>query len=144
MSKTKVTVTPDQISTSWNTGMKSNVAKMQRGIAAVQDSPMEKAAAAQDTMLANLTQAVTSGKWAANLRKVPLAKWKEVTNAKIVTSLPAGVDAAMDKRRDFDRKLVAALDGVLPEIAAMPNATIQDSMARANKLMLYMHEHDFS
>lgn len=51
------------------------------GVSSVTESPMEKAAAAQDKMLTNLTKAVTEGRWAAGLRKKSLPDWKDACNA---------------------------------------------------------------
>jgi hypothetical protein len=143
MAKSKVTMTPDQISTKWGNRLKQSVQDIQRGIDAVSDSPMEKAAAAQDKMLQNLTAAIQNGSWANGLRKVSLTDWKNVTKTKIGSALPAGVDAAIPKRKAFDNYLVNTLNNVLPEIAAMPSMTIQDSVARVTRLMQHMHDNPY-
>lgn len=143
MSKSRVTLPANQISDRWNQQMKGSVQRMQTGIDGVTDSPMEKAANAQDKMLAGVSAAIQNGSWAAGLRRVTLTDWKNVTKAKIATSLAAGVDAAMPKRRAFDTWNVQTINQILPQINQMPNLTIEDSINRAATYMRYMQQHKY-
>lgn len=139
MSKSKVNLTPDQISSKWNQNMKQSIPFIQQGIDSVTESPMEKAASAKDKMLQNLTESVNNGKWEAGLRKVTLGDWKQKTKAKVAQRLAQGVDGAMNKRKAFDSWLVNKLNSVLPTISQMPDMTLQDSLNRVQAMMEAMH-----
>ena len=143
MSKEKVSLTADKISDKWGRRMKGAVTDIQAGIDGVTESPTEKAAAKQEKMLTNLTEAVNNGKWADGLRKVSLSDWKTKTKEKVGTRLAQGVDQAMPKRKAFDTYLVSQLNAVLPEISAMPDMTIDDSVNRVRALMTHMHENPY-
>lgn len=138
MSKDKVTLNASDISEKWNRRMKGAVTDIQKGIDAVTTSPTEKAADKSEKMLTNLTQAVSSGKWANSLRKVTLSDWKTKTKEKVASRLASGVDGAMAKRQEFDKYLVNTLNGVLPEINNMPDLTLEDSVNRVRRLMEHM------
>lgn len=143
MSKTKVTLTPSQISDKWNRRMKNSISDIQTGIDSVSESPMEKAAEKSEKMLQNLTNAVQSGKWANSLRKVSLAEWKQKAKEKVAQRLASGVDNAMSKRREFDQYLVNTLNAKLGEINDMPDMTIEDSVNRVRAMMTHMHENPY-
>jgi len=143
MAKTKVGLSPQEISNKWNRNMKNSVADIQRGIDGVSEAPGEKAAAKADKMLQNLTASVTSGKWAAQVAAVPLADWKTKTKEKVAQRLAGGVDGAMGKRQQFDQYLASTLNGVLPQVAAMPDMTIEDSVNRVRAVMEHMHNNPY-
>lgn len=143
MSKTKVSLTPADITDKWGRRLKGAVADIQKGIDSVDVSPGEKAAAASDKMLANTTEAIANGRWGRAVAKMPLAEWKNLTKAKVAQRLAGGVDGAMGKRREFDNYLANTINSVLPTIAAMPDATIEDSKARVGAFMDHMHNNPF-
>lgn len=138
MSKGKVSLTPDQISDKWNRRMKNAIPDIQAGIDSVTESPMEKAAAKKDKMKTNLLKSIDDGTWENRLRKVPLSKWKENTKKKVGERMASGVDAGMDKRKEFDKWLTNRLNEKLPEIQNMPDLTLEDSVNRVRALMEHM------
>ena len=138
MSKSKVTLSPSAISDKWNRRMKGAIGDIQLGIDSVTESPAEKAIAKQDKMKANLNDAIDSGRWANGLKNVSLTDWKTKTKEKVASRLSGGVDGAMSKRKAFDSYLTNELNSVLPEIAAMPDMTLEDSVNRVRKLMTHM------
>jgi hypothetical protein len=143
MSKTKVNLSANEISDKWNKNTKASVSYIQAGIDKVTENPAEKAIAKQDKMIQNLTQAVNSGKWAAGLRGVSLADWKQQTKEKVGSRLASGVDGAMSKRQKFDAYLVNTLNGVLPEVANMPDMTLEDSVNKVRRVMEHMHNNPY-
>jgi hypothetical protein len=138
MSKSRVTKTAQQITANWANGLKQNISKIQAGVNAVTESPMEKAASQQDKMLRGITAAVSSGRWAAGLRSVSLADWKTKTTTKIASSLSTGVDNAVQKHQRFAGYLVETLNAILPELANMPNNTIEDGINKVATLVRHM------
>ena len=143
MAKSKVSLSPTEISEKWGRRLKGAVQDIQRGIDAVTESPAEAAIAKQDKMITNLTAAVQSGRWAAGLQKVTLAEWKTKTKEKVASRLSGGVDGAMAKRRDFDQYLANTLNQVLPSVQAMPDMTFEDSVNRVRAVMEHMHNNPY-
>jgi hypothetical protein len=74
---------------------------------------------------------------------VSLPDWKAKTKAKVRERLAGGVDAGMPKRKEFDKYLVENLNAVLPEIASMPDLSLEDSVSRVRRLMEHMSNNPF-
>lgn len=130
MAKDKVTMTAADISNKWNKNMKNSISDIQAGIDRVTENPMDKAVEKQDKMKQNLVAAIDNGRWAAGMKNVTLNDWKSKTKAKVGERMGSGVDAAMTKRQKFDQWNVNNLNNILPEINAMPDMTLQDSINR--------------
>lgn len=103
---------------------------MIKGIAKVSEAPGVAAAAKSDKMLAGITEAVSSGKWADRVSAVPLSEWKRLMTEKGVARVSAGIDAAASDIEAFAQQLGDFQDTYLPQIQSMPDLTIDDSEAR--------------
>lgn len=143
MSKSKVRISASESSEKWGRNLKHSVPDIQKGLDNVTEAPAVKAVEKQEKMLANLTAAVNDGTWAKRLLKVDLATWKKVTKEKVGQRMSGGVDGAMNKRKEFDTSNIATLNAILPEIAGMADMTLEDSVARVEKLMRHMSEHPY-
>jgi len=110
--------------------LKASVEDIRRGIERVTVNPCEKAAAKQDKMLANLTRAVSDGKWAAGLKRVTLDEWKRKARDIGVNRVAAGIDGAKDKVTAFAEDLLPHIDRQQAKIAAMPDVTLDDNINR--------------
>jgi len=110
--------------------LKASTPDIARGIERVTENPCEKAAAKQDKMLQNLTQSVSSGKWAAGLKRVSLEKWKRKAKDVGVNRVAAGIDAAKDKVTSFAEELLPHIDREREKLANMPDLTLDDSINR--------------
>lgn len=143
MSKSKVKMSAQEISTKWNKNYKNGISDAIAGVQRVSESPMEKAAAAEDKMKSNLIASIDNGVWRNRLQKVSLAEWQTKTATKLRERGAGGADAAMSKRQAFDTWQVNTLNGVLPEIANMPDLTLEDSKQRMIRLIDYMAEHKY-
>lgn len=128
-----VKLTPEEFAEKHARNLKASVPDIRAGVTRVTESPTAKAAAKQDKMLANLTEAVSSGKWAAGLRRVTLEEWKEKTLAKGIVRIAAGIDAAHDKVVAFATDLIAFENTLMSRVGAMPDLTLEDSIARATE-----------
>ena len=111
--------------------LKNAVEDIRVGVGRVTESPTAKAAMKQDKMLSRLQEAVTSGKWAARLRAVPLEEWKAATIDKGINRIAAGIDAAHDKQVRFAAQLLAFEGTLQAVIDKMPDLTLEDSVSRA-------------
>ena len=122
------------------TRLKAAVEDMRRGIDRVTESPTEKAASKQDKMLTNLTAAVSSGKWAAGLKRVSLDEWKRKARDVGVNRVAADIDAAKDKVVAFADALLPHIDRCKAAIATMPDVTLDDNINRMSTFIRKMAE----
>ncbi|MBA7584776.1 hypothetical protein ES708_26736 [subsurface metagenome] len=138
MSKEAVRLSADRISDKWGRHMKAAVPDIQAGLDAMTVDPGQKAVDAQEKMKANLVASIDSGIWAKRRLEVSKADFVKITKEKVGKNLNTGVDAGMPKRKKFDNWLVGRLNAVLPEVAAMPDMTFEDSMARIRRQLEHM------
>lgn len=127
-----------QVAQKWATRAQGATQAFQDGINNVQTAPGALAAAKQDKMLANLTAAITSGKWANNVAAVTLADWKNAMLTKGVQRYGAGVSAAQPKFLAFMNKLLPFQTNIQSQLASMPDLTLQDNINRAVFFMTEM------
>jgi hypothetical protein len=108
---------------------------MVKGVLAVTEAPGAKAAKKSDKMLANLTAAVQSGRWAKRVGAVSLSDWQNAMTTKGATRLAAGIEAGKGKMEAFAAELLPFQDDLSKKIAQMPDLTLEDSIARATQWM---------
>jgi len=106
------------------------VPDIQTGVGRVTEAPGKAAAAKADKMLANLTEKVRDGTWAARVGGVTLEEWKSATLTKGIGRIAAGVDGASDKIEDFFDQLFAYQAGIQSKLKGMPDLTLEDSINR--------------
>ena len=123
-------LTAQEFAEKWTRHMQSAAPDIQRGINRVDSSPTEAAASKKDKMLANVTQAVTSGKWEAGLRRVTLGDWKKAAIEKGIPRISQGVSNASPKVADFASQLLPFQDSLKSQISNMPDLTIEDNINR--------------
>ena len=143
MSKSKVTKSPQEITSNWKQGMKNNVTKMQNGIRALTENPMQKAAEKAEKMKMNLVKSIDDGRWQRGLQSVDFGQWKETTAKKIGERVATGVEAATDKHMKFAQWQVNTLNSILPEIAQMADTTLEDNIARSAAFIRKMAENKY-
>ena len=130
-----IRITPTEYADKQARRLKAATEDIRRGVGRVTESPTAKAAAAQDKMLARLTESVQSGKWAAGLKRVTLEEWKSAMLDKGVNRIAAGIDAAKGKVVAFATELLAYEENLLGKIDAMPDLTLEDSINRSAEWM---------
>lgn len=118
------------IAAKWARAMQGATQSMKDGVAAVTESPMEKAAAAQDLWAAGVLRARENGKYADNLRAVPLEAWKRAFLQKGIGRVSAGVTEAMPVMEDFMSQLLPIAEASKRDVATMPKGTPEDSKQR--------------
>lgn len=131
-------MTPDQVAKRWSDRIAQSVPDIQAGIQNVKVSPTQLAAAKQDKMLARLTAAVQSGKWAAGLKAVSLQDWQNAAITKGIPRISQGAQAAQPKFSAFMAKLQPYQDSLSSTVKAMPDLTLQDSINRVTAWMTGM------
>jgi hypothetical protein len=102
------------------------------GVSKVRVSPMEQAAAQQDAMLRNLTDAVTSGRWAARLRSKTLGQWQQITSTKGATNYQTGVSqqSASDAQLAFANVWAPLMNSVSDAAKQIDKSTEAGQLAR--------------
>lgn len=132
-------MTPDEAARKWGQRTTAAVPEYTAGINRVTESPTAKAAGAAEKMMANIMESITSGRWAAALNKVSLTDWKTAATTKGAPRIAAGVQGAISKQAAYYTELWPFLTTLQAEIAAMPNLTLEDSIARAAHYMRQMN-----
>lgn len=110
--------------------MVAQIPKVKAGIAAVTESPGDKAAAAADRYAAGVAKAVETGRYAEGCRSVSLEEWKRLATEK-ASRIQQGVKEAEGKMVNFLAQLLPYAQQVKREIASMPKGTLADSIARS-------------
>lgn len=143
MAKSKVTGTAASIAEKWARNTSNAIPDIIRGIDGVTENPAEKAVAKKDKMVANFNTSMGNGKYEASMGKVTLSGWKDATKTKVQARLGTGVQAAISKRQAFDAHNINVLNAILPEIAAMPDMTLQEQAAKCLKLWQHMRDNSY-
>ena len=113
---------------------------IRRGVNRVTVAPGIAAAASADRMIAKLIESVQSGEWAARVSGVSLQEWKDAMLNKGVGRIAAGIQAAQPKLVKFYGELLPFIDTVKAEVDQMPNASLEDSIARSSHFQRRMAE----
>jgi hypothetical protein len=123
-------VTPEQFADKLIRRLSGATADIQQGVQRVTESPTSKAAAKQDKMLNNLTEAVRSGKWASRLKAVSTEEWKDKMVNVGVPRIASGVEAARPKIESFARELLSYQESLQRKVHSMPDLTLEQNIAR--------------
>lgn len=123
-------LTPKQAQEKHARNLKASVPDITLGVDRVTEAPGKKAAAKSAKMLANLTKSVNDGTWAARVGAVTLEEWKDKMKTKGIPRISAGIDGAAAKTEDFFSQLFSYQDGIKGRLDAMPDLTLEDSIAR--------------
>ena len=99
------------------------------GVQATQEDVVGKAIAAQSALLANFTQAVSSGRWARRLGEIGNAGWKSKTLAK-AANYGVGITAGVDEYQRQMQTWLPIIDAAAASVNAMPSGTLAASIAR--------------
>ena len=138
-----VKITPVEFADKWNRRLKAAIPDIRIGIGKVTESPMEKAAAQEDKMKAHLVEAIESGRWASELKKVTLADWKKAVLDVGVGRISSGADKAIPEVTEFAGDLIAHENANLPDIYKMPDLTLEDNIGRATEWIRRMAKFSF-
>jgi len=135
-------LTPAEAHEKWKNRLTSAVPDVKAGIDRVTESPMVKAAAKEDKWFAGLQRAKSEGRFKRGLLNVSLEEWKAKARDVGADRIPAGAAAAQAKQTAFYSKLFPYEETLQAKINAMPDVTIQDSIARATAWMVGMSQFD--
>jgi len=133
-----ITKTARQSTEKWQRNMKGAGQTIREGIDRVTEAPGVKAAAAQDKMLSNVTESITSGKWGRRVASVSLSEWKEKAITKGIPRLSAGVDGSVSKVENALGQIIDHADRGLDILDGMPSVTLEDNIQRMTAFIRHM------
>ena len=122
----------------WKRSMASAGQAYSEGVDRVEDSPMEAAEAASDRMIQGVTEAVADGRYAAGLRRVSLAEWKQRTKTLGAQRLAQGAAESEARTREAMQENFADIQSVLATLP--PRGTIEQNLERARLFAMGMRE----
>lgn len=124
--------TAQQAAANWATGMSNSGDKMRASVNAVNQSPMEAAAAAADRMLMGIQRAVQTGKWQAALRAVSLTQWKDAMLNKGIPRIAQGATTAKPKFQAFMQNFLPYLQQGVDQLnSQIPRGDLETNIQRA-------------
>jgi len=118
--------------------LKASLDDIRKGVERIKESPSAAAAKKLDKMRERWLRAMDEGKIKRGLESVTLDEWKANFLEKGVNRIPTGVDRAHDKVVKFAEKLLAHQAAGQAKIKAMPDVTLEDSIARATEWIRHM------
>lgn len=110
--------------------LKAAAPDIRLGIERVSVSPTSLAAKKIDKMRTNLLAKIDDGTVARRLNAVTLDDWKKQALNVGIGRISAGIDAPAAKVISFADKFLPYLDQVKSKVDAMPDLTLEDSIAR--------------
>ena len=137
------TMTPAEFADKWGRRLKAATEDMRTGAARVAEAPSKAAVAKQAKMKERLVAAIDDGTWAKQLSKYTLEQWNKDFSDVGVSRISSGVDKAGDKMTAFGNYLMPTVSAGQKAIQAMPDVTIDDSIARAASFMKYMAKNKY-
>lgn len=131
-------VTAQQWLEKWGQRLNGSQQFITNGVNALTEAPGVKAAAAQDRMLTNLTNAITSGLWAKQVSGVSLTQWKAAMTNKGIPRIAQGVTAAQSNKVNVITALLTAVDQAAAAAHAQPKGSLEQNINRAVTFMRAM------
>lgn len=128
--------TPEEYAEKQARRLKQALPDMEAGIRRVTVAPTAQAAAKVQKWQARVQE--SAQKWARNTGAVTLEQWRDATIAKGINRVSGGIDAAQPKVVAMASKLLPAVEAARNKARAMPDLTLQDSIARATTFMTEM------
>lgn len=108
------------------------------GIEATQVDPTQLAAAAGQQAVANYSQSITSGRWAARLQAAGKAGWLRGAQTK-QQNYATGIQNAGPKYQAAMQTWLPIIDNAASTVKAMPSGSLAASQARAAAFMQILY-----
>ena len=116
----------------WGTNLSAAAPYITNGVNRVTTAPGVAAAAQAQTMLANLTQSVTSGAWAARVSSVPLSQWQQSMIQKGIPRLQQGIATAQQSKSASVTAFLSAVDAAVADTNTLPRGGLEQNIARSS------------
>ena len=120
---------PTTVATKWSRNLAAATQTITDGVNAVTQAPGAKAAANVTAWITRLQAA--QDKWVRNTSAVTLQQWQSAMITKGIPRVSSGATAALPKMTQFMQQFLPFVEQGAQQVRAMPNATIEDGIARA-------------
>ena len=134
-------MSPSQIADKWARNTKAATQSMKDGVMAVTESPMEKAAARSDAMVAGVQRAVNEGRWQAGLRRVTTQQWKDRMISKGIPRVAQGVTDAQPEFATFMSDFLPFVQEGQRQLEATPRGDLQTNINRMVQMIQHLSEY---
>lgn len=124
----------------WARRLAQSTPDIEAGVQAVTVAPSERAIAAKSKMVQNFNQAMTDGKWERGLERVSLDDWKRSMLTKGISRIGQGAEEGKGKMEAYMREALPFMEELQRKIDAMPDLTLEDSIARMTTWIRGMSE----
>jgi hypothetical protein len=131
-------MSPSEHAALWAQKFGGSAERYKAGIARTQGNPAQKAIAAQDRLLSNFTESVTSGRWANALSKVSEASWKQAATEKGAPALATAARVAQEKVARAESIMGPIRDSIVSSLPA--RGGIEENLERARQMAMKMHD----
>lgn len=122
----------------WKDSASLGQTRYAEGVQATQVDVVGRAIQAQPKLLTNVTQAISSGRWARRLADVGTAGWKQATLAK-ASNYATGIAAGGDKYQAAMQTWLPIITSASASVQSMPNSSFQDSLNRMTAFATLLH-----
>lgn len=119
-----------QIAEKWKRNLSASTDAIRAGVQGVQVAPTELAARQADRMAQGVQQAVASGKYQRNCRKVSLQDWQQSFLTKGISRISSGAQAGQSHMEEFMSEFMPIMEQASQQARALPKGTIDDALAR--------------
>lgn len=126
-----------QAAQKWANGYAQSGNAIKAGVQNPSRDPTQAAIAAQQTLLANLTAAITSGRWAQGLQQSGLQGWQQGMLNKTIPSLATRAQVGQGHYAAFLQQWIPPLQSFIQTLP--PRADYATNKSRMNAVLDYMH-----
>lgn len=126
---------PQSATQKWVQNLSNAGQAMTRGVAGVQVSPGQQAAAAADKWLMKVQQ--SKDKFARRVGSVSLGEWQNAMTTYGIPRVAQGASAKQGKFQSFMQEYLPYLQAGVASIDRMPKNTLEDGINRAVQMIRY-------
>jgi hypothetical protein len=130
----------NDVAKEWAQGLRNSRSKIERKVSELTESPTERAAKNSDVWFQKISSDETKKKFESGLRNVSLDEWRRKFLDKGLANMAKGADDAQAKMADFLSKLLPYTEQVKKEVADMKVLTIDDAVAKVEKVIRKMSQ----
>jgi len=138
-----VRVTASEFASLWKERLDAATPRIEAGVNRVTVAPGIKAAASVKKFRAKMLEAIDSGRWEGEVKKVPLDVWKRKMIDKGVPRIRAGTEAAVGEMEEFGAVLIKHIEEGQSQIDKLPSLTLADNIDRMVKFVTHMSKLHF-
>jgi hypothetical protein len=128
--------TAAQAASNWRDSAGRAITAYNEGVAGYSGDWAGATVSQEQTLLTNVQQAITSGRWRNGVLGVGTAGWKSRTQAKSA-NYSTGFTAGADRQSAAIQKIMSALGNIVPSLPA--RGTFEQNKQRATSLMDQLH-----